>query len=250
MLGISIVFVGVRTYQLWQTGPWDLPAPTKSKGANPLAAVDEQTPFQLVSTRNIVEKNLFDPERGATKKNEAVAQAEAQATQRIRSMVLLGTAILGSSRYAILQEPSNQPQRTNPNVKTPQPQRSGQMRVKQGDIVEGFRLAEVRDKSVVFIKGASKVELGIDFFRPVKDAPPQTAAPTPLPARPGLSPRVGARAPQSADQAQPGQDGTSAVDRARRALRERALQPPQQPAAPPPARTVPPPAENAPANPQ
>ncbi len=224
MLGVSIAFVGARTYQLWQAGPWELPVPGKAKAVPAAEPVKEDQPqFQLANTRNIIDKNLFDPERGATKKNEEKAQVDNAATQRIRSMVLLGTAILGNSRYAIMQEPTNSPgARTQPTKA--QPGGPAQMHLKQGETVEGFRLSEIRDKSVVFTRGASKVELSIDYFRPGEESPSRPAAPAPAPAapRPGLSPRVGARVPQPADQSQlppANQRNPRAVGGARRELK-------------------------------
>jgi hypothetical protein len=115
----------------------------------------------------IISKNLFDPERGASRTKEA--EADSRSLQRIRSFILLGTAILGSNRYAILQEGSGgAPTPTGP----PAP-----VRYKVGDVVEGFQLSEVRDKNVVFSKGASKVELALDYFRKVE---------TPVPGRPTI----------------------------------------------------------------
>lgn len=152
------------------------------------------------------------------------AEASVIATQRIRSMVLLGTAILGSSRYAIVQEPSAS---GAPATKS-QSGSTGQMRLKLGDTVEGFKLSEIRDKSVVFTKGASRVEVAIDFFRPGEEPPPRAV----IPPGPAVAPRVGARGAQSGEAAQTPtkQDNSGAVERARKALRERQLQPPQQPA--------------------
>jgi len=247
--------VGARTYQLWQAGPWDLPVAGKPKALPRSDAADQEPPeFQMASTRTIIEKNLFDPERGAVKKSDAVAKADDQSLQRIKSMVLLGTAILGSSRYAIVQEPgataagarSPVPAKAPPPAGSQPP--SGQKRLKLGDTVEGFRLAEIRERSIVFTKGPNRVEVSIDFFRPGEEPPPaRGATPTaPVPQRPGLAPRV--RVPQPGEQAQaPGgpQGNESAVERARRALRDRQLQAPQQPGGRPPER------ENAPAqNPQ
>ncbi|MBI2985834.1 MAG: hypothetical protein HYY45_03600 [Deltaproteobacteria bacterium] len=138
--------------------------------------------LQLTSTKNIIDKNLFDPERGAGRTQET--EASTVAMQRIRSMVLLGTAILGSSRYAILQQPSD--------PRSPQPGPSGgqqtSLRLKLGDTVEGFKLSEIHDKKVVFTKGSSKVEVALDFFRKVEPAKQGPAGPTP--ARPGIAPRV------------------------------------------------------------
>ena len=47
-------------------------------------------PSSIVGTDMIIGKNLFDPERGATRTKET--EADTRAAQRIRSMVLLGTA--------------------------------------------------------------------------------------------------------------------------------------------------------------
>jgi hypothetical protein len=236
LLLVSIGFVGTSTYQLWTAGPWDLPSPVKAKDTAPAAG--EETPqFQVANTRNIIEKNLFDPERGANRTKEA--EASAAATQRIRSLVLLGTAILGDSRYAIIQEPSTSAR----GPTKAQPGNSGQMRLKLGDALEGFKLSEIRDKSVVFTKGGSRVEVTIDFFRPGEEPPPSR---TPIPPRPGVGPRIPPRAAQGA--ATPPNPGSEEnPGGARRALRgERLLQPPQQPAGQPPQRIAPQ-GENAPA---
>ena len=246
MLGISIILVGARTYQLWQAGPWDLPVAGKPRAAPRSDPANEDQPqFQLASTRAIIDKNLFDPERGTVKKDDAAAKADDQSLQRIKSMVLLGTAILGNSRYAIMQDPSGPGGRSPVPAKAPPPAGpqapgSGQMRLKLGDTLEGFKLAEIRDRSVLFVKGPNKVEVAIDFFRPGAEPPPvRVATPAaPVPQRPGLAPRV--RVPQPGEQAQqapaPQQDGSSAVERARKAIRDRQLQPPQQPAGRPPER--------------
>ena len=172
--------MSARTYALWQAGPWDLPK--AAKGKEPPAVEEpkkEPQKMQLASTKNIIEKNLFDPERGAGRAEQA--EASSVAMQRIRSMVLLGTAILGSSRYAILQQPSDS--RSSPPG--PPAGQQGSLRLKLGDTVEGFKLSEIHDKRVVFTKGASKVEVALDFFRKVEQAKPG-----PVPARPGVAPGV------------------------------------------------------------
>jgi hypothetical protein len=253
ILTVMIAFVAARVYQVWRTTPRDLPISSKAKPAPPSPSVDDESPqIQFVNTRNIVDKNLFDPERGAAKKQEEKDRVDAQARQRIRSMVLLGTAILGTSKYAILQDPAASRPAGQPNPRVPQPQQpasSGQMRMKLGDTIEGFRLADIRDKSVVFTKGSVKEEISIDFFRPPE---PQTASPAPATPnitnpgqpqpRPGLAPRVGARVvPPVGDQTQPiPQDNSTAIERARRTLRERQLQAPQQPSGPAPQKAEPP----------
>ncbi|MBI3001707.1 MAG: hypothetical protein HYY46_25110 [Deltaproteobacteria bacterium] len=135
---------------------------------------------QIASTKNIVERNLFDPERGAGMRGQA--EADSMATQRIRSMILLGTAILGSSRYAILQGPSD----GRPAVPGSKAGAPNNLRLKLGDAVEGFKLSEIHEKKVVFTKGASKVEVALDFFRKIEPTKPVPAAP----ARPGVAPNV------------------------------------------------------------
>jgi len=213
-----------------------LPSAAKAKESAPAAAVNEEPPpLQVANTRNIVEKNLFDPERGANRTKEA--EASAAATQRIRSLVLLGTAILGDNRYAIIQEPSGA---ARGPTKAPSGS-SSQMRLKLGDALEGFKLSEIRDKSVVFTKGASRVEVTIDFFRPTEASPPSRA---PLPQVPGIGPRIPPRAAQGAATPPNPEENPGGP---RRALRgEPQLQPPQQPAGRP-AQRIPPQGGNAPA---
>lgn len=171
------------THQLWQEGPWDLPKPGKGKDTSVVEKPKNEPPRrQLVSTKNIIEKNLFDPDRGASRALEA--EASSTAIQRIRSMILMGTAILGNNRYAILQEPSGSP----PSPSRGQTGQPGSLRLKLGDTVEGFRLSEIHDRKVVLTKGASRVEVSLDFFRKLDDAKGQTKAPTQP--RPGVAPTV------------------------------------------------------------
>lgn len=175
--------MGVRTYALWQEGPWELPKPAKGNDISPLEEpkTEGQKP-QLASTKNIVEKNLFDPERGASRTREA--EASTVALQRMRSMVLLGTAILGSSRYAILQGPAD----GRPAAAGSQAGAPSNLRLKLGDTVEGFKLSEIHEKSVVFTKGTSRVEVALDFFRKVEKG--TQGPPAPQPGRPGVVPNV------------------------------------------------------------
>jgi hypothetical protein len=183
--------VCARTYLLWKEGPWNLPTPVKRDAL--ITATEshlESTPRPLANTDVIVSRNLFDPERGASRTKEA--EADSRALQRIRSLVLLGTAILGSNRYAILQDSGNSG-RLPPGQP---PQAPAPLRFKVGDVVEGFSLSEIRDKNVVFSKGASRIELALDYFRNV-DGPAQARVPTtqpgvagniPVPAQAGAVP--------------------------------------------------------------
>jgi len=179
LLAAAIVFAVSSAYRLWEDGPWDLPKPGKARA--PVASEEpdgeESRPPQLANTRTIIDRNLFDPERGQNRtKNDEVSSA---AMQRIRSLVLLGTAILGDSRHAIVEDPTKAA-----GPAKAQSGSSGQMRFRQGDSWEGFKLSEVRERSVVFTQGASRVELALDYSR--SGAPPAPRAS----GVPAVAPRV------------------------------------------------------------
>ena len=160
-------------YWLWKDGPWNLPKPGQTRSP---AAFEKSEPDagaqRPVNTEIIISKNLFDPERGAGFTRES--EANSRAFQRIRGMILLGTAIIGNSRVAIFQDGG-----AAPAVPGSAGQPGSPMRVKQGDVVEGFNLTEVGDKRVVFSKGASRVELVLDYFRKVESPRPATKGPVP-----------------------------------------------------------------------
>jgi len=148
-----------------------------------------------VNTEIIITKNLFDPERGAGATRES--EANSRAVQRIRGMILLGTAIIGNSRLAILQDAG-----AAPAVPGSAGQAGSPMRVKQGDVVEGFNLSEVGDKRVVFTRGGSRVELVLDYFRKVEPSSPTAAGPArgvqvrpPTPVVPRVIPALPRRQP-------------------------------------------------------
>ena len=169
MLGLVVWEI----YWLWKDGPWNLPNPGQTRSP---AAVEKSEPDagaqRPVNTEIIISKNLFDPERGAGFTRES--EANSRAFQRIRGMILLGTAIIGNSRVAILQDGG-----AAPAVPGSAGQSGSPMRVKQGDVVEGFNLSEVGYKRVVFSKGASRVELVLDYFRKIDPPRPATTRPVP-----------------------------------------------------------------------
>ncbi|HXK28323.1 MAG TPA: hypothetical protein VJ646_08725 [Candidatus Binatia bacterium] len=189
-LTAAVLFMVVKTYLLWHDGPWDLPIPASV--SPPAAASTPDVPAtqpRAANTDFIISKNLFDPERGASQTKEA--ETTSRAMQRLRGLILLGTAILGESRYAIVQDTGAQ------SAGRPGPGQSSQtMRFKMGDIFEGFSLSQIQDKNVVFTNGAARVELALDYFRKVEASAPQVrpAAQT-GPARPvaaGTPPGVAA----------------------------------------------------------
>lgn len=172
--------IGWNTYGSWKNGPWDLPAPAQSNPP-PLPA-QKQTPVAvktITSTDTIVTRNLFDPERGAGATRDA--EETSRSVQRIRNMILIGTVVIGNNRTAILQDG------TGPNMgPAVSSQPPATMRLKLGDNVEGYRLAEIADRKVVFTKDAARVEVVLDYFRKVEvPAPRVPAAPRQVAPPPG-----------------------------------------------------------------
>ena len=165
LLIVAIGLVVMKTYRLWISGPWDLPNSRQSKSstvAEDAKIVGSSRP--IIGTETIVSKNIFDPERGAGFTGQT--EANSDAFQRIRSMVLLGTALLGNSRFAILQDkgPSSGAARSG--------QSTSLLRIKLGDAVEGFKLSEISTKRVVFVRGSSTIELPLDYFRKIDGSEP------------------------------------------------------------------------------
>jgi hypothetical protein len=169
------------------SGPWDLSNARKAK--SPIVGEDAKAvtnPRPIIGTETIVSKNIFDPERGAGLTREA--ETNSQAFQRIRSMVLLGTAILGNNRFAILQDGG-----ASSGAAPASGQSLVPMRVKLGDTVEGFRLSEISEKRVVFARGSATVEVPLDYFRKADVAQPRRqvatqTSPTGQPPAPGVVP--------------------------------------------------------------
>ena len=147
LLIVAIGLVLTKTYWLWMSGPWDLPNPRKAK--SPIGVEDAKAvtnPRSIIGTETIISKNIFDPERGAGLTREA--EANSQAFQRIRSMVLLGTAILGNNRFAILQDGG-----VSPGAPAALANQLAPMRIKLGDTVEGFKLVGDFGKKNCFCQG-------------------------------------------------------------------------------------------------
>ena len=173
-LAATLVFILVKTYLLWSDGPWELPNPPKVVSLATATEVAAPAPLPRAAAPDLViSKNVFDPERGATQTKEA--EANSRAMQRLRGLVLLGTAVLGEGRYAIIQDLGVQ------SAGRPAPGQSSQtMRFKMGDTFEGFSLSQIQDKNVVFTNGAARVELALDYFRKVEaSAPAVASAPRP-----------------------------------------------------------------------
>lgn len=180
-MAAAIGYVGWSTYRSWNDGPWIAVAPAKAAPvtAEPVkpTVTAPKAPF---NTDIIVSKNLFDPERGAGATREA--EENSRSFQRIRNLILVGTVVIGNNRVAILQDGSN----PVPGQAVPAP--AAPMRLQLGDNVEGYRLAEIADKRVVFAKDAARVELLLDYFRKVDVAAPRSAPAGQIVAPPGGAP--------------------------------------------------------------
>jgi hypothetical protein len=185
LLLISIGLVVWRTYSVWQAEPWDLPmpkAPSTTVVANAQPVQTKPAP-PITSTEIIVSKNLFDPERGAGISRQS--EDDSQAFQRVNNMLLIGTMILGENHTAILQD------RGGPTVGSPNQARMPvSLRMKVGENFEGFTLSQIADKKVVFTKGASQVELALDYFRKVEIAAPRSQNPAQIGTSGAAAPRV------------------------------------------------------------
>jgi hypothetical protein len=182
-LAVAIGLIGWTTYRLWHDSPEIMPTPSK---AGPVGTSSEKqpmvTPRAAVSTDTIVSKNLFDPERGAGASREA--EESSRSFQRIKNLILLGTVIIGSNRTAIVQDGSNV------NLGQPVPaQPVAPMRLKLGDNIEGYRLAEIADKRVVFAKDTARVEVPLDYFRKVDVTVPRTQPPGQIVQPAGVAPQ-------------------------------------------------------------
>src|SRR5262245_25186680 len=176
-MALAIGLIGWSVYRSWHAGPWDIPTPTKPA---PVATSEKQTGVAARTSANtdvIVSKNLFDPERGAGATRDA--EENSRSSQRVRNLILMGTVIIGNNRTAILQDGAN----PNAGPAAP-PAQAAPMRLKLGDNVDGYQLAEIADKKVVFTKDAARVEVMLDYFRKVEVAASR-AAPAGQPAAPG-----------------------------------------------------------------
>ena len=196
LLLVGVIFVGERVYRVWSDdGPQGI---NKTQDGKPPAVRSPAfRPRQsgTLDTQRIIEKNLFDPERGTGQVQQT--QVSSGAMQQVQKMILLGTAILGPSRYALFEEGSGG---KGPARARARPGQQNILRLKLGDTVEGFELSEIHEKKVVFTKGASKVEIALDFFRKVDNGnkQPVTSRPTRAQPRQAVSPR--SRTPRQAVQ--------------------------------------------------
>jgi hypothetical protein len=159
LLAAAIGLVSLKTYEIWQ-----------QSDRRPLKKRDEGSPVngqgsklgpikgRSTGTKVIVEKNLFDVKRGAGGSGKKAAVT--QDTGEIEGLVLLGTIVAAGERFAIVKVPAS-----SPGGRRGSGAGGGMRRLGLGDTVWGYTLAEIQADRVMFTKGSSEVELGLDFSR-------------------------------------------------------------------------------------
>ncbi|MFQ5850850.1 MAG: hypothetical protein ACE5JU_09710 [Candidatus Binatia bacterium] len=161
--------MAAKTYQLWGEDQHALPKQSKEKAPLGISVPKlEAVKTQLGDARSIMERNLFHPERRAANAEET--ENFSQRRQAMEGLVLLGTVIDGSERYAILEIPHDARPGTGKSKRQPGSKSGtgGELRrLKLGDMLEGYRLVEVHAQKVVLEKDSHTVELMLDFSRRV-----------------------------------------------------------------------------------
>ena len=128
-MALATGFVCWSTYRTWNDDPWILPSAAKAVSL-PISDKPASTAAKpTVNTDVIVSKNLFDPERGAGATREA--EENSRSSQRIRTLVLLGTVIIGNDRTAVIQDSPPAP------TQGAAVQAAAPLRLKLGDDFEG-----------------------------------------------------------------------------------------------------------------
>ncbi len=159
LLAVAIGLVGLKTFEIWQQDD-RRPLKRRDEGssANGQGSTLVSIKGQSAGTKIIVEKNLFDVKRGAggSGKKAAVTQDAGE----IEGLVLLGTIVAAGKRFAIVKVPPS-----SAGGRRGSGAGGGMRRLALGDTVWGYTLAEIQADRVIFTKGSSEVELGLDFSR-------------------------------------------------------------------------------------
>ena len=161
LLAIGIGLVGLKTYEIWQQDDW---RPVKMREKKPpvteLSLGGGKGKAQPPNTEVIVERNLFDISRGSG--GSGRSGTGSKNGSGIEGLMLLGTIVTDGEQFAIVKVPPEA------SVKSGRrgPSSVGAMkRLALGDTVWGFELIEIQAEKIIFRKGASEVELGLDFTR-------------------------------------------------------------------------------------
>ena len=178
----AIGLVGVEIYEVWheQTPILDTTDVIPSTATTHKPGSDGRT-APAVNTTTIIARNLFDPDRGAkVEKTPAPAKVEEEPAPSIDGLLLLGTVIAGSERYAIMQVPPDLGLNSGTQRRTKRaPSRrstasaSGELRrVRVGDSLRGYQVKDIEEQKVILARGESQTELTIDYTREIA-APPK-----------------------------------------------------------------------------
>ena len=187
----AIVFVGYRLVELWREPLTVPPArPAKPSGSGSALGKKPRLKPRPLSIVSIVKKNLFDPERGNdTGKPVEIPSVNLKTAQEF---VLLGTMITPAVRQAIIRVPRSFAGGSEQSKATGGIGREGGVsllrRVNLGESLGEFELAEIDSQKAVFVKGADRIELSLDFTR----KSPATKV-SPKPGRKALQQRLPAK---------------------------------------------------------
>jgi hypothetical protein len=170
ILVIAIGLIGFKVRRVWEGGQGGLSEPVKRKALSGVLEIGQSLgKRQLANTDAIVKKNLFHPQRGEGEPE--VTGDSSLGMDKLKDLVLLGTVIAGSERYALVKiPPDNKPRaRRARRLGRSRSQPRGELRrLVLGDTLEGFRLEEIHAQKVVFKKDSSTVDVVLDFSRKVK----------------------------------------------------------------------------------
>jgi len=167
---IAIGLIGFKVRRVWEGGQGGLSEPVKRKALSGVLETGQSlAKRQLANTGAIVKKNLFHPQRGEGESE--VAEDSSLGMDKLKDLVLLGTVIAGSERYALVKIPPDNKPRTRraKRLRRSRSKPRGELRrLALGDTLEGFRLEEIHAQKVVFKKDSSTVDVVLDFSRKVK----------------------------------------------------------------------------------
>lgn len=161
LLTIGIGLVGLKTYEIWQQDDWrPVKMREKKSPVTELSLGGGKVKAQPPKTDVIVERNLFDVRRGSG--GSGRSGAGSKNGSGIEGLVLLGTIVTDGEQFAIVKVP---PEASVKSGRLRAGSVGAMKRLALGDTVWGFELIEIQAERVIFKKGASEVELGLDFTR-------------------------------------------------------------------------------------
>jgi len=159
----------MKIYQLWDADQQELIRPKLTKDKASVARLEPKQGLveaRSVDIQDIITKNLFDPKRGAGAEKVEVPAPD---SRTLEGLTLLGTLIVGTDRSAIIRLPP--PKRRDARGKRLRGRKNrakGEFRrLRLGDTVNGYEIAEIHEQKVVFQKPNSTVEVVLNYsFRP------------------------------------------------------------------------------------